>query len=196
MKLCPIDGCGGRVWARGLCQKHYRRLQKYGNPFAGRTPDGAALRFLEANKDYAGNECLLWPYGYFSSGYGSIRKNGRARNAHAVMLELMAGPSPTTRHDAAHSCGVRACVNPKHLRWATKSDNCMDKLIHGTHSRGERNWKAKLTKTQVLEIRELLEQGMLQREIGRLYGVSPCTVNAIRTGRNWSHLDSTDARSD
>ena len=189
MKACAIDGCGGRVKARGWCRKHYERWRHHGDPLAGRTPEGDCPRFLEENKDYAGDGCLLWPYGKNGAGYGYIWKDGGHRRAHVLMLEMTAGPRPTPEHQAAHTCGNRACVNPQHLRWATHSENQGDRLLHGTHNRGERCGTAKLTEAQVREILALLAQGILQREIGRLYGVGQAQVSRIKIGRTWAHLE-------
>lgn len=33
--LCNIDGCGNRVRTRGMCQGHYLRLLRHGDPLAG-----------------------------------------------------------------------------------------------------------------------------------------------------------------
>jgi hypothetical protein len=32
MKTCSIDGCTGKFVARGLCDRHYRRLRRHGDP--------------------------------------------------------------------------------------------------------------------------------------------------------------------
>ena len=191
MKVCKIAGCGGRVIARGWCRRHYKRWKRHGDPLAGRTPEGDCLRFLEENKDYAGTECLLWPYGKDGHGYGRVWQGGRHRQAHAVMLELVSGPPPTPEHEAAHACGQghKGCVSPQHLRWATPSENQGDRLLHGTHNRGERNSRAKLTAEQVLEILALLKQGVTQKEIGGLYGVARYTVSDIKRGRCWAWLN-------
>jgi hypothetical protein len=41
--LCPIEGCQGRVLAKGLCAKHYMRARRTGDPNKtgkrGRKPD-------------------------------------------------------------------------------------------------------------------------------------------------------------
>ena len=194
MKVCSMEGCGGRVRARGLCKKHYERWWKHGDPLSGKIPHGETLRFIENHRHYAGTQCLLWPYGKHGNGYGKVCKDGRRRRAHAVMLEMTAGPPPTPKHQAAHSCGNRACISPQHLRWATSSENQRDKLLHGTHNRGERNSQAKLTAAQVREIRELLEQGVRQREVGRLYGIAQSSISLIKGGKSWAWLQAKEER--
>lgn len=32
IKMCCIDGCGKRVLAKGMCQKHYMRVKRHGDP--------------------------------------------------------------------------------------------------------------------------------------------------------------------
>lgn len=35
MSTCGVQSCGGDVVAKGLCNKHYHKLQRYGTPTAG-----------------------------------------------------------------------------------------------------------------------------------------------------------------
>ena len=91
--------------------------------------------------------------------------------------------------EVAHSCGVRNCVNPRHLRWATALANQHDRYTHGTDNRGERNSHAHLTAEQVIEIRARYEprHGALRR-LAQEFGVHPCTINDVVKGRSWRHL--------
>lgn len=91
------------------------------------------LRFLLTNTD----ECLIWPHSVNSAGYGQV---GGGRSAtpistHVVACEHRNGERPAGMH-AAHSCGVRACCNPRHLRWATPAENTAESFVHGTRKRG------------------------------------------------------------
>jgi hypothetical protein len=60
--------------------------------------------------------------------------SGHFERATRVMCKLAHGPAPTPKHHAAHSCGKghEACINPKHLRWATPRENAADAKLHGT----------------------------------------------------------------
>jgi hypothetical protein len=51
--------------------------------------------------------------------------------------------------------------------------------------RGEDKKNAKLTETQVREIRN---STITQRHLAKIYGVSPCQISKIRTGKEWKHL--------
>jgi hypothetical protein len=55
--------------------------------------------------------------------------------------------------------------------------------------RGEQIYNAKLTASQVREIRMRRSNGEICRLIGIDYGVSKETIEAICAGRHWRHVD-------
>lgn len=91
---------------------------------------GEPLRWLLDHVEYPEKGCLIWPFARDGKGYGSLGKKG----AHRRMCEIVNGPAPTPKHHAAHSCGNGhlGCVHPRHVRWATCSENQMDRFLHGT----------------------------------------------------------------
>ncbi len=91
--------------------------------------------------------------------------------------------------ECAHSCGVRACVNPRHLRWDTHAGNCADKLQHGTEIIGERNPLAKLTADAVRSMRAMRAAGTTLRTIAEIHGVSRSHAGNVLAGRMWSHVE-------
>lgn len=190
-KLCKIDGCDKPAIARGWCGAHWARWKRNGNPLAGRTPDGEPLKFFnEVVLAYRGDECLTWPFGANSQGYGTVQVDGKTQRVHRLVCEHRHGPPPTPNHDSAHSCGRGhlACVNQMHLVWKTSAENEADKLTHGTHNRGERCGASRLTEPDVHEIRRLLAYGETQQAIADRFGVHLMTVNDINTGRSWAWL--------
>jgi hypothetical protein len=154
-----------------------------------RTP-GEALRFLrESAFTYEGDECLIWPFNRDAFGYARMHHEGRPQFVHRLICEAANGPAPTPKHEAAHSCGrgAEGCCTKRHLSWKTRKENEADKLIHNTHSRGERCVTAKLTEAQVLEIRAL--EGKARRtEMAARYGVTSSPIGAILRGQNWGWL--------
>ena len=188
-RICSIPGCGKPHCARGWCSMHWARWRKWGDPTVEHAYESELLRFIhERAVPYKGDDCFIWPYGMTSGGYGAILIDGHQRGVHTVICELVHGPKPNAGFEVAHGCGVRSCCNPKHLRWATRSDNHSDKLKHGTHNRGERHSRAKLTEADVREIRSL--QGkMTQSALARRFGVSPATLREILIRKIWAWLD-------
>ena len=189
-RICSIEGCGKPQLARGWCGAHYQRWQRLGSPLAGGTFAGEPERyFREVVLSFAGDECLIWPYHKVGNGYGALKRNGHHKQVHRLACEARHGPPPTPEHDAAHSCGKGhyGCCNPNHLRWATHTENCADRLTHGTHTRGERNGMAKLSEAEVLEIRAL-RGAMPQREIAVHFGISASLVGDIHRGGRWAWL--------
>ena len=123
-------------------------------------------QFLDDACQYKDETCLFWPFSrgsrdgrarvYFPCGNDTLgRLKFKEYAVHRIVCEKVYGAPPSSKHHAAHSCGNGhlGCINPKHLRWATSKENEQDKIIHGTSARGERNYNARLTKADVLEIR-------------------------------------------
>ena len=133
--------------------------------------NGKGIRFLRANVGYTGDDCLIWPlFRNPEHGRGMFGLNGKVLYAHRVMCELAHGRAPIGRPQASHSCGKGhlGCVNPRHLSWASNSDNQRDRRRHGTQ-RGAKGNRTKLTNSQIYEIR----QGKrTQAQLAKAFGVS------------------------
>ncbi|ARQ01866.1 hypothetical protein DFP91_1524 [Pseudorhodoplanes sinuspersici] len=145
---------------------------------------GATVAYLLANKDFAGDVCLPWPFSKNEYGYGHFGHLGKQHKAHRFMCELVHGPAPSPAHQAAHSCGngYLGCVNPRHLSWKTATENQLDRAVHGTTKR--KGPRATLTDQQVAEIRDL-EGKMTNTAIAARYGVHRETVGNILRGISW-----------
>lgn len=186
-RLCSVDGCNDHHLARGLCYIHYGDIRRRAKGVSKRpTKSGDPLRFLnESVLTYAGDECLPWPFGT-KNGYGQIEMDGKHCVVSRVVCEMVHGPAPTPKHDAAHSCGKghEGCCSPNHLSWKTRSANNLEKREHGTMPRGETHHWAKLTEGDVALIRGI-GRTRTQLHIANLFGVTRSAISAILTGRTW-----------
>jgi len=189
---CSVEGCGRKHTAKGYCYRHYTRFTKTGDPMGGvRAFRGDPLRFIQEKAlPHQGDDCISWPFSRNTSGYGQYWHNGRLRIVSRYICELAHGDPPTPHHDSSHSCGNGhlGCVNPHHLSWKTKSENMADKLIHGTHHRGERSPISVLTENDVREIRALKGK-MPYRQIAKIYKTSGSNVSTIMARKSWFWLE-------
>lgn len=185
--LCSFNGCGStKKGPKGLCPKHYKRLNKYGDPSIIKSPRGEAQRFYEdVVLKYEGEECLIWPYGK-AHGYGRIQRDRRVGTVSRLVCIDVHGEPPTSLHEAAHSCGrgSAGCVAKSHLSWKTRAENQADRLLHGTHNRGERQGAAKLTESDVEKIRALTGR-QFQSVTAKAFGVTQQTISRVQRNATW-----------
>ena len=110
----------------------------------------------------------------------------RYHRIHRLVAIAFIGPPPTPKHEIRHTDGDRQNNNYNNLSWGTRKDNERDKIRHNKTNRGQRNGRSKLTRKQVLQIRELLATGnFLQRQIAEMFKVTRMTISDIKGGRSW-----------
>lgn len=119
----------------------------------------------------------------------SLCRDGKAynKNIHRLVLETFIGPCPPGL-EACHNNGKATDNHLTNLRWDDHQSNMDDCRAHNTVPEGERNAHAKLTNEQVIEIRRLHAQGMLHRDIGKIYSMSRTNITNIVNGKIWRHL--------
>ena len=189
---CSFPGCERPVAVKkhGLCGSHYHKMRSHGSPGGGRTQKGQGMAFLRnVAAVHQGDECLIFPYGRTTGGYGLVQEAGVKHGAHRFVCELVNGKPPTQSHHAIHSCGKGhlGCVNPRHIRWGTRFENMADRISHGTANRGEKHGMSKLTDEKVRKIRSL--QGtQTQTQIGQMFGITPTAVGLIHRRLRWGHI--------
>ena len=131
-------------------------------------------------------ECWVWQAGKRGKGYGSFGMLGRVWSAHrAAYFLLVADPGSAC---VLHKCDNPPCINPAHLFLGTVADNNRDRAKRGRSAVGERHAKSKLTERDVLELRELREDGQTHRELAARFGVTHQSIAAIVNRRSWRHI--------
>jgi hypothetical protein len=163
----------------------------------GRTP--VAQRFWEKVQKADGDGCWLWLARCNAGGYGCFVLNQNkpgcefdgAGLAHRVSYKLANGPDSIPPGILVlHRCDNPRCVRPDHLFTGTQSDNMADMIRkgRGNRSHGETHKKAKLTADDVRTIRSLAASGAAMAPLGRAYGVTPQSIQAIVRRKNWKHV--------
>lgn len=191
-RICSVDGCNKPFFGKGLCQSHLRCLRLYGDPLVSRKARrGETWRFIEdVARPYQGDNCLFWPFGGDQSlSYPQVMKDRKTYSVTRMLCEARNGAPQVHSMVAAHSCGKAhlGCVNPRHLRWATDTENNHDRRTHGTMPFGTRSGTAKLSEDQVRYIKA--NSGHVsERALAKQFGVSSTTIHHIKTGRNWGWL--------
>ena len=110
-----------------------------------------------------------------SRGYTRIRSEGRRVGAH-VLMWLQQGRTIPIGMQLDHLCRQPSCINPNHLEPVTPLENT------------RRGLSAKLSREQVLLIRELRHRGMKHEEIAAVVGISRGSVSNVLRGVHWSDI--------
>lgn len=135
---------------------------------------GATYKWLLDHVNYQGDDCLPWPFCKDSRvGRGLMGHKGEHHWAHRLMCEMAHGAPPTPQHQAAHECGKGhyGCVNPRHLKWKTNSENQIDRRRNGSMLRNRFGNKGGLSPEQKQAIISLKGK-KTQMEIAAMFGVS------------------------
>jgi hypothetical protein len=146
-----------------------------------------STRFKPLQWERRGNCIQCTSHRLNSGGYVWIRRRGfSTRTLHRIIGIRKHGNHPCTRH----TCDNRWCINPDHIIPGTLADNNRDRKMRGRNAdtRGEKNPFHKLTNTNVLEIRKLLQHGIPQRQIANQFGVSQHPIKCINLNRTWKHI--------
>jgi hypothetical protein len=107
------------------------------------------------------------------------RHNHKYLQAHRVAWELANGPIPEGM-EALHKCDNKRCCNPKHLYIGTQSDNMCDRVERSTGGNGRSNM---MSKDDILNINNLINDNISQRKIAKMYGISTAYVSLLHTGK-------------
>jgi hypothetical protein len=107
--------------------------------------------------------------------------------AHHLVLEAFVGPRPDGMQ-CCHGDGNRQNNSPGNLRWDTPLANSRDKQKHGTQCHGSGHGGAKLSDSDVVKIKAMVNAGVKRAYVGRLFGVSAFAVYAIVSGKKWKHI--------
>lgn len=152
-----------------------------------RANHGDPIKFIRESIKDPGEACIEWPFSRDTNGYGRVYFDGRYSRAHRVAFILYTGETPPDGVEVAHAveCHNPSCINPLHLRFATRKQNNDDRVLNGTIPCGEGHISSKLTNAEVAAIR--LDPRSLTI-IAKDYAVNRASIGFIKQRKTWNHL--------
>lgn len=112
-----------------------------------------------------------------------LRKDGRNHDheVHVLVASAFLGPRPDGDIQVRHLDGNRSNNTLTNLLYGTRSENQLDLYDY-------RGYHHKLTKADVVEIREKLSVGRSGRSLAEEYGCSESNISAIKKGATYAWL--------
>lgn len=113
-------------------------------------------------------------------------KSPHYRKAHVLVAAAFLGPRPEG-YEISHEDGDRANNRPENLAYVTPAENMRHAAARQQMPRGQRNASAKLTESQVREIRSLAGS-LSQEKIAAQFGVTQPLIGKIIRRQAWKHV--------
>ena len=161
------------------------------------------LRYLTRSGNILARNERLRAFGLRVTGDQDGENNPSAKLTEKQVQNIrVLGAQGITHHKIAGIFGVRRETVGKILRnerWATESQAEVVRQYDERNGyrkgmTGKCNPMSKLSEEQVLEIRKLAAEGVVQRRIAERFGIGPMQVSRIVRGKRWGWLDKTNGR--
>jgi predicted XRE-type DNA-binding protein len=126
--------------------------------------------------------------GYYRVGLVDQFGNQKFLSIHRLVLITFHGLHES-KNQVNHINGDKSDNRLENLEWVSCSEN--QKHAHSIGlkcQKGENHAQARLTSKDVIEIRNLINQGIKQRIIAEKYGVKRSYISEIKIRRRWNHI--------
>lgn len=123
------------------------------------------------------------------SGYLTVqlgRKGGR-HYIHRLVAEHFVD-NPLSLPEINHIDNDTKNNTADNLEWVTRKQNICHMVKQNRHQKGSNHYRAKLNELLVIEIKQMLKQGISEKYIASKYGVKQATINDIKHKRTWKHV--------
>jgi hypothetical protein len=109
---------------------------------------------------------------------------------HRLVASAFIGNLPSPTHQVNHKNGRKTDNRPHNLEWVTPSANQLHSYRElGNPTRpGSKHHNAKLTESDVFQIRALYAQGVPQKTIAEKYSIGRPATCAICLRKAWRHI--------
>lgn len=113
-------------------------------------------------------------------------KKRKNRSVHSLVMEAFGPPKYAENQLIRHLDGDPGNNRLDNLEWGSKVDNSFDDLGHGKRRACEKHPMRKLTKEQVIEMRNAYKEGRGNTNtLAKQYGIHFSTAARIICGRSW-----------
>ena len=141
---------------------------------------GRVLSLQQSDERFIGS---LTADGYTAVSYVDASGAKIDSHAHVMVMEAFVGPRQPgmqVRHLDSDPTNNRL----DNLTWGTQSENYQDRVAAGTGIEGANNCAAKLSHSEVQEIRQRVSE--TQRDLAEEYGVSPSSISRVVNDLSWA----------
>lgn len=128
-------------------------------------------------------------------GYPTVYIRRKRRWVHLLVLEEFVGSRPDGCFARHFPDRTPTNCRLENLSWGTRKENEADKKIHGTAKFGSSSPAAKLTESDVAEIRSMAQAGVGSVTISKRFAVGERTIRKIVSGKLWRHIECSAAAS-
>lgn len=134
---------------------------------------------------------------YMSGGYPTFSIDGQKIGQSRMVCSAFHGPKPFPAAEVRHLNDIKTDNRPANLSWGTHSENMLDKFKNGYENQYGEGWQpigeeqpsAKLTESEVLEMRQDHETGLYSyNDLGKMYGISRSHARHIILRKYWKHI--------
>lgn len=143
--------------------------------------------FIYSHKNKGYLKPLYDEHGYVQF---SLYKDSKMKTlkVHKLVAETFID-NPGNKPCVNHIDGNKYNNNALNLEWCTYSENNKHSFSIGLQTNvGEQNPNAKLKDNDIIEIKELINKGLKNIEISKIFGVSSDLISKIKTGKCWRHV--------
>lgn len=148
--------------------------------------------FKRKKIEYSVNEKGCWEctsHYLNNKGYPVTKIKGKQVSVARYMFIVNRGEITGGLH-VRHKCDNPLCINPDHLELGTHADNMRDKVERGRSRKGVLSPNAKLSESDIKDIRE--NKNLTRKQLSEKYGVSIPTIRSILLKKKWGHLEDSE----